>query len=156
MEWNNNHMEYKKYFKVKHYTLPELIQQVNEISRIFSIIDKSIVRGKLKLILKLKPTDYSIEYKILLTAKQNSEKVKIFVIEPKIVSLKNGNTIPHVFHDNSLCLYYPKHNEWNYREPWAETLIPWTSLWLFYYEIWKETGEWIGGGIHCNEYIPMI
>ena len=28
----------------------------------------------------------------------------------------------------------------------AETIVPWASEWLFYYEIWKGTGEWYGGG----------
>ena len=24
--------------------------------------------------------------------------------------------------------------------------MPWVSLWLFFYEIWVVTGEWLGGG----------
>jgi hypothetical protein len=27
-----------------------------------------------------------------------------------------------------------------------ESIVPWTSLWLYYYEIWHATGEWLGGG----------
>lgn len=28
------------------------------------------------------------------------------------------------------------------------TIIPWTSEWLFNYEVWLATGEWRGGGMH--------
>lgn len=26
----------------------------------------------------------------------------------------------------------------------AETIVPWTALWLLYYELWLETDEWLG------------
>lgn len=28
------------------------------------------------------------------------------------------------------------------------TVVPWTSLWLFYFEDWLDSGEWRGGGMH--------
>jgi hypothetical protein len=30
--------------------------------------------------------------------------------------------------------------------PIADTIIPWTSEWLFFYELWLASGEWHGGG----------
>ncbi len=33
----------------------------------------------------------------------------------------------------------------------ADTILPWASLWLFYYEVWLATGEWVGGGEHPGE-----
>jgi hypothetical protein len=30
----------------------------------------------------------------------------------------------------------------------AETILPLASIWLFYYEMWQATGEWLGGGEH--------
>ena len=38
--------------------------------------------------------------------------------------------------------------KWNERKMIAKTIIPWTSEWLFHYEIWVTTGTWHGGGIH--------
>ena len=29
----------------------------------------------------------------------------------------------------------------------ATTIVPWLSLWLYYYEIWLATGSWQGGGV---------
>jgi hypothetical protein len=28
----------------------------------------------------------------------------------------------------------------------ADSTIPWTAEWLIFYEIWKATGDWHGGG----------
>ena len=29
----------------------------------------------------------------------------------------------------------------------ATSIVSWLVLWLYYYEIWRVTGEWLGGGI---------
>jgi hypothetical protein len=49
-----------------------------------------------------------------------------------------------------LCLHFPKNKEWTPRMPIAKTIVPWISDWLFYYESWLVTGEWLGGGIEHN------
>jgi hypothetical protein len=28
----------------------------------------------------------------------------------------------------------------------ADSVVPWASEWLFFYEIWLPSGEWHGGG----------
>lgn len=45
-----------------------------------------------------------------------------------------------------LCLYMPGTNEWNDEMLIADTFIPWATEWLYYYEIWRMTGKWLGGG----------
>lgn len=30
----------------------------------------------------------------------------------------------------------------------VETIVPWTSEWLYFYEIWLVTGEWYAGVIY--------
>jgi hypothetical protein len=32
----------------------------------------------------------------------------------------------------------------------SEYIVPWISLWLFFYETWLITGEWLGGGHEPN------
>lgn len=51
---------------------------------------------------------------------------------------------PHRYSDGSLCLYWPVEWRWTPRTSLAETMVPWTALWLYYYEIWLVTGEWMG------------
>jgi hypothetical protein len=42
----------------------------------------------------------------------------------------------------------PKAGEWNSSRFISETIVPWTSLWLFYFEEWLLSDEWKGGGVH--------
>ena len=46
---------------------------------------------------------------------------------------------------DELCLYYG--NQWDPGELIATTIVPWTSEWLEYYELWHATGLWLGGGV---------
>jgi hypothetical protein len=55
---------------------------------------------------------------------------------------------PHLYPDGTLCLYWPK--EWGWRGSCciAETILPWTALWLYYYELWLDTSRWLGPSSH--------
>ena len=55
---------------------------------------------------------------------------------------------PHLYAGGILCLYWPDEWVWRSDELVAETIIPWTSLWLFYYELWLDTGDWLGPSSH--------
>jgi len=71
---------------------------------------------------------------------------KVWVLYPELKSHQN-KPIPHMYGQEKLCLFYPKAREWK-RSMWiSQTIVPWTSLWLYYYEYWLITGEWLGGGI---------
>lgn len=146
-------MKYKKFFTTRHYSLAELVRQAAEIKKHYPKTVWKCKKGSIELKLALKPTTTSVTYTIKVYAKQNSTTVNIFVVEPKVDFLENGKKVPHLYSNGSLCLFYPPNNEFNYKDLWSETLIPWTSLWLFYYEVWKETGEWLGGGIHGKKCI---
>lgn len=70
---------------------------------------------------------------------------RVFVIEPKLAV-----HAPHVYWDDDgrLCLYYPKESPWSRDMVIAETIFPWTALWLRYYELWLDTGKWLGPSPH--------
>lgn len=51
---------------------------------------------------------------------------------------------PHLYPDGSLCLYYPLDFSWTPDKLIACTIVPWTALWLAFYELWLETGQWHG------------
>lgn len=92
-------------------------------------------------------------YKIKILFERN-KKPEIFVIEPKKLRLANGNLrLKHVYNHESqkLCLYYPIDNEWNEGKMIASTIIPWAIEWLYHYEMWLITEEWLGGGIHSSD-----
>jgi len=79
---------------------------------------------------------------------------KVHVLKPELERNSRDETVPHRYSDGSLCLYYPRHREWGPESAIAETIVPWTCEWLYYYELWQATGEWLGGGIHPEPAKP--
>lgn len=68
---------------------------------------------------------------------------RVTVVTPELVA-RNGERIPHLFPGKELCLFRYKYYEWNFRMYVAETILPWSSLWLLHYEVWLATGIWCG------------
>ncbi|WP_270321982.1 nucleotidyltransferase [Weissella confusa] len=46
-----------------------------------------------------------------------------------------------------LCLYYPLNDEFTSDDELKSTILPWTVEWLSFFEVWNNTGHWLGGGI---------
>lgn len=83
-----------------------------------------------------------IEYSI-------TDNPNVFVEKPDIQLLAGNRSIPHVYDDPlRLCLYMPKTDQWNSSKRLDETIIPWTYIWLFYFEEWLESDDWKGKGKH--------
>lgn len=96
-----------------------------------------------------RPTTLSREYRVRI-AYYYEDVPKIYVIDPDLVSLSEGRHIPHVYEQKPtrLCLYLPGAGEWLPSMFIDKTIVPWSYLWLFYFEDWLATDEWKGGGIH--------
>lgn len=97
----------------------------------------------------IKPTarscwySYEVKYRF-------REEIKIFIRDPLIKTELNGKKAEHLYKDGSLCLFFPKAKEFNSKNLIVDNIVPWISLWLFFYEVWLVTGDWKGGGIHPN------
>lgn len=148
-------MGMKYNIRPKHYTIAEIMNQVFTIKKILPETTYEIVGSKhiVNTYVYLKPTEHSERYRIKLTVHVGKTYVDVSSVSPKINRVVNGKKVPHMYKNETLCLFYPGYNEWHYSDKWMETLIPWASLWLFYYEIWIVTGEWLGGGIHGSDNI---
>ena len=84
---------------------------------------------------------------------------KAWIEEPQLRRLEPEERIPHTYLDDGVerpCLYLPQTGEWSPEKKLAMTIIPWLSLWLFFYESWRVTGEWLGGGVHPTPHEPVI
>lgn len=82
-----------------------------------------------------------------------SEPPSVFIEKPDLHILAEGRELPHVYSDHppELCLYLPGAFEWNRSHRLDLTTVPWTALWLFYFEEWLWSGEWKGGGMHPGD-----
>lgn len=62
--------------------------------------------------------------------------------------------VPHVYVNRDeprlpyLCLFDAYNREWTPSDLLAETTVPWSSRYLFFYEGWLATKSWRGGGRH--------
>ncbi|WP_254451359.1 hypothetical protein [Aliiroseovarius sp. xm-m-339-2] len=69
--------------------------------------------------------------------------------------LAGERDLPHIYHDpDRLCLYLPGTGQWDASKRLDLTIIPWTHLWLIYFEEWLASDEWKGGGKHPGEDDP--
>lgn len=130
--------------KPKIKNLPLMIQRAR-LMRCFADSKSSVKRSCLIWRGRLKPSPLSKTYLVELTYRLK-ENPKVHVMEPELVLSAGRKALPHVFSDNSLCLY--RRHEWRGNMRIDETIIPWICEWLLHYEIWLATGSWCGGGVH--------
>jgi hypothetical protein len=69
---------------------------------------------------------------------------RVTVLEPKLELVEGATKVPHTFDSGRVCVHLTE--EWDPSMYLHQTIVPWTSLWLYYYEVWLATGEWLGGG----------
>lgn len=99
----------------------------------------------------LQPTPNSLVYRIKICYRVN-KNILVYVVSPKKLPLAIGKTsLPHVYstEKQQLCLFYKEEFQENMRI--VDTIVPWASEWLFFYEIWYITGTWEGGGYHFKK-----
>src|SRR5262245_14732736 len=87
----------------------------------------------------LKPSPGSPDYRIRINYRIHTSP-RVFVLSPKLLP-----GTPHIYRtDGALCLYYPDDRSWSSEMLIAKTIVPWTTEWLHYYEIWQVTDKWFG------------
>lgn len=101
-----------------------------------------VARGILTWHGRLRPSALSPSYAVSLTY-QRGQPPAVYVVDPDL-DAGHREQLPHVYDDDRLCLYTP--GEWREHMSIAETILPWTSVWLLHYELWHATGHWDGGG----------
>lgn len=128
------------------------IQLLNLKSK-YECLDCNLGVGKLFWKQRVRPSDLSRTYDI--TVKYNGMTPEVYLYNQGIMT-KEDEYIPHCYRRHyknkedeyvKLCLYYPGYQEWSRDMFLSDTIIPWTIDWLYFYELWRVTGKWLGGGI---------
>jgi hypothetical protein len=87
----------------------------------------------------IQPSPMMSEYKVSIEYRE-SLMPRVRVIEPALVE-----NPPHFHHSiGCLCLYKPDDFNWLETKPISNYIVTWTACWLYFYEVWKETGKWFG------------
>ena len=127
-----------------------LFEQMGAIKRGFPDFNVRVESNKLIINGQIKPTARSVSYTVQIEYQcKNVPRVK--VLNPKLVKNFNNEEIPHIFPGKILCLYMAKYREFQFSDFISQTIIPWTSLWLYHYEVWHTSGSWLGGGEHPSK-----
>lgn len=133
----------------------QLVEQKALIEIKYPDSDTSIKNGILYWRGIVKPTAFSKEYQLKMEYRMGKYPKMWLYVEDMNEQLTH--VIPHHYSidlDNKmieLCLFKPRLKEWMKHYPLSETIIPWAIEWTYYYEIWKVTGEWKGGGDHPTD-----
>jgi hypothetical protein len=111
--------------------------------------DGTLHAGALQWRYRTSPSAISREYDVRLEYRQG-DIPSAFIDAPDLVHLAGGKKIPHVYAETPplLCLYLPRAYEWQAWMLLDQTIVPWTALWLYYFEDWLATDQWKGGGEH--------
>ena len=129
---------------------PKLMTEINTIKNHYSNFDCKIKTDTLTCTGIIKPTEYSRDYYVKISYKLWGIP-KIWIIDPVI----EYNEDVHMYKDeNNLCLYYHKENPWKDTYHIYDKIIPWTSEWLVFYELYLITGKWLGAA--QNHFTPKI
>jgi hypothetical protein len=117
-------------------------QQVAKMQRDFPSFDYGRRKNLPTWYGTLQPTQDAPTYTVKIVyrfAGWHSKPPRVWVMSPGIHS-----EAPHRYSDESLCLYFPPERNWMPCEFISETIVPWTALWLAFYEIWLDTNRWYG------------
>lgn len=108
--------------------------------------------GRLSWRYQARPTPLSRAYDVHISYRLNTPP-KVYVHDPVLADLAPGRPLPHVYEQRParLCLYLPGTGEWSPGMRLDQTIVPWTALWLFFFEEWLVTDEWKGGGVHPGD-----
>ena len=120
-------------------------RQALELCRRYPHAERPTVRAdRLRWIVKLQPTPFSVTYTVRVNH-VTGHRPRVIIVDPALHA-PEGRKLQHVFPGDELCLYY---DEFDARvDLLADTIVPWISEWLYFYEVWLTTDEWHGGGIH--------
>ena|ERR1017187_5086725 len=94
---------------------------------------------------EIQPTARSARYHLEITYVV-PQRPEIRVLAPELRRREGGQRLPHSFPGDLLCVHEAA--DWNATMMIATTIIPWICGWLYFYEVWLDTGYWQGEGTH--------
>ena len=94
---------------------------------------------------KVQPTALSDTYLVRISY-EIGRTPQVYIDEPLLQRRDPHERIPHTYDGDRPCTFRP-HVDWRSDRNLA-VIVPWVSMWLFFYETWLVTGDWLGGGVN--------
>lgn len=93
------------------------------------------------------PSELSDTYLIRVTYAYRRRPI-IAILGPALRLAEGKLKLPHTYADGQHDICVHEREEWNSKLLIADTIMPWISQWLRFYEYWAQTGSWEGKGTH--------
>ena len=93
---------------------------------------------------KVQPTALSDTYLVRISY-EIGRTPQVDIDEPLLQRRDPHERIPHTYDEDRPCTFRPR-VDWRSDMSLA-MIVPWVSMWLFFYETWLVTGDWFGGGV---------
>jgi hypothetical protein len=122
-------------------------QQIGRMRSKFPGLALSFRRGRLVWTGEWWPHALSNTYRIEVSYALGG-RPRIAVLRPQLELAEGKTRLPHVYAggQSDICVHRPE--EWTPGSFIADTIMPWISQWLRFYEVWHQTGSWEGEGTH--------
>ena len=101
---------------------------------------------------RVQPTVLSMTYQVRITY-EIRKTPKVDIADPVLQRRNPQERIPHTYDGDRPCTFRPV-VDWR-SDQCLTLLVPWISMWLFFYEVWFVTGEWLGGGVGHSARKPI-
>lgn len=115
--------------------------------------DCSVTDGKLICRGTVSPSPESPDYRVRIEYRVGKQPA-VWVEDPPLSRRPEDpeEPIPHTFNRHQEGKECPCTNRvaWKSGRYIAQTIVPWLREWLAFYEIWRQTGVWCGGGVDHN------
>lgn len=93
---------------------------------------------------ELQPSALSDTYFVRITY-EITRTPQVDIEEPILQRRDPQKRIPHTYEGDRPCTFRPG-VDWR-SDRSLVLVVPWVSMWLFFYEVWYVSGEWLGGGV---------
>jgi hypothetical protein len=80
---------------------------------------------------------------------------RAFVLDPGLERRHPDQPVAHTSGPNEPCLFTARNRDWLPTMYLGQTVMPWLMEWLVFYEAWRATGEWQGGGTLPEGYAGL-
>ena len=130
---------------------PSLEQQLANLQRLHPTVHGRIEAGRLIAEGWIRGNVLTRRYRVRIEYTK-SIWPRAFVLEPALERRHPAQPVAHTHAANEPCLYRTRHGDWLPTMYLGQTIVPWLMEWLVFYETWRATGDWQGGGTLPDGY----
>jgi len=130
---------------------PSLVQQLANLRRLHPTLEGRIEGGMIIAIGWLRGGNLTRRYRVRVEYRPGRYP-RVLVLEPPLERRHPDQPVAHTNGPSEPCLFTIANGDWGSGMYLGQTIVPWLLEWLVFYELWRGTGRWFGGGTLPDGY----